>query len=963
MMRKQSAQRLVGVVATAAAAFAGCGDDEQKKKAGGSGGADAGMEGSAGAPSGGSAGMAGGADASAGTGGGAGAGGSAGAGNAGGVSGTAGASGAGGSDGGLPLPLPPLGNPIEETPDIAGAGILVGATSIGLTPTPAPVIGVRRGNPVDELALAVRAGESWTVRAIEADADYPRIALDATGVPHVLYVRQSDAALRYAVWRAGSWLLRTLDRGIASGSIRPYHDIALDGSGEPHVAWFDTTDDDLKYAAWTGTSFLPEVVDEIGDVGQLAAIALAPDGTPHIAYREGVAGPVKHAVKGSSGWTTEVISSAVPKSGRDPVIDIAVDSNGLPVIAYASPGGVHVLRWDGAAWNDAMIAEGVIRAMLLELDAADRPHLAYRCAGWTGCDRSCVPPCSEPPPILFYARETATGFEELEIARNAGFISMTIDDAAAPHFSYGFAPGFGGATLRYAHFGVSSSDPGPKQTSIAAAAGGIATSADGRVAVDIPPGALPGDTDVSVKRLAPADWAPEITAAGPVPPVYELGPDGLTFSQPATLTVELGFEDVFALTGPDGVAALRTELRNTGGSTEAIHPTQTSYDPDVGRGTVSVDIEHFSDYYFVHGESFAAQILITDREINPVGGVLFSDALLSNIGPAQDDFEVVGVDTPTLRIQSGPNPDDFTLLQGERHQTTYLWRCEKAGTSEMSIVLGLDLFASWPSTVFQIHRECVDTTCDPADPTLGTAAELSAQLTGDATDACDAARYDVDDDEIDHSVDQGSGTPPPDPGQGDHTETRLLSAFLTVLTGADVDRLFNNSDFPCGAGPNGLTVCPNTDPVPAGTFLVVMHALHGPVPLAADKSFYEFGFVFDADGVAANNWVPSPLAPNDFFQGSDRWYVAARDASTTTWTLSVSDASSGTPTAAPSNARLIIKNDVLALVVPQSEFAVPMPAYRVTAFRHTGDQGTSSPFDWSGDVEPPVGAGLRTFGM
>ncbi len=59
--------------------------------------------------------------------------------------------------------------------------------------------------------------------------------------------------------------------------------------------------------------------------------------------------------------------------------------------------------------------------------------------------------------------------------------------------------------------------------------GGTLTTADG-VVIEIPAGALPAATTITVRRAGPP-------AMGAVGPVYELGPDGTRFAQPVTLTL------------------------------------------------------------------------------------------------------------------------------------------------------------------------------------------------------------------------------------------------------------------------------------------------------------------------------------------------------------------------------------------------------------------------------------------
>lgn len=61
--------------------------------------------------------------------------------------------------------------------------------------------------------------------------------------------------------------------------------------------------------------------------------------------------------------------------------------------------------------------------------------------------------------------------------------------------------------------------------------GGIVTSEDGRVTLEVPAGALADEVEISIERI---EDAPE----GSVGPAYAIEPYGLTFSQPAELTYD-----------------------------------------------------------------------------------------------------------------------------------------------------------------------------------------------------------------------------------------------------------------------------------------------------------------------------------------------------------------------------------------------------------------------------------------
>jgi hypothetical protein len=117
------------------------------------------------------------------------------------------------------------------------------------------------------------------------------------------------------------------------------------------------------------------------------------------------------------------------------------------------------------------------------------------------------------------------------------------------------------------------------------AAGGTVTSADGRVRIDIPPGALSQPTAISI---APSSDATSLSALPtPLGDAFVLSPDGLQLNVPATLTVRVNRVPAQAL-GVVGVAYYDP----ASGTWKSVDGVQ----PDTTAGTVSVPITHFSEW-------------------------------------------------------------------------------------------------------------------------------------------------------------------------------------------------------------------------------------------------------------------------------------------------------------------------------------------------------------------------------
>jgi hypothetical protein len=187
-----------------------------------------------------------------------------------------------------------------------------------------------------------------------------------------------------------------------------------------------------------------------------------------------------------------------------------------------------------------------------------------------------------------------------------------------------------------------------------------------------------------------------------------------------------------------------------------------------------------------------------------------------------------------------------------------------------------------------------------------------------------------------------------------HTDVINRILLHIMMTPIAVDRWFMSTDFPCGLGDYGFTVC-GTGTFTAGRSVVVIAAFDGEVPLEDPTNMYQYGIVFDRDGDPTNNYQASPAFQGDFFDGTDLWYELAYDP-VQGWMLIATDVIAGFAQKS-SGARAIISGNSITLIIPEAELSSDTLLYRVTAFRHTGDFGFGSG-DWDGDVDPPVGEPL-----
>lgn len=191
-----------------------------------------------------------------------------------------------------------------------------------------------------------------------------------------------------------------------------------------------------------------------------------------------------------------------------------------------------------------------------------------------------------------------------------------------------------------------------------------------------------------------------------------------------------------------------------------------------------------------------------------------------------------------------------------------------------------------------------------------------------------------------------------------NTDIIRAGGAVIDVSGDAADYLFGtNGRYPCGTGMLGHTLCGGM-PFPAGPARVFVVDYDALLPPPSDGYHYQYGFVFDGDGDASNNYMAPSLYPMDLFDNTDIWYEAKLDATSMLWSFTSTLARNGTLASRQTAARTIINGNSMILLVPGTEFEVAAPGYRVTAFRHRGDFGINAPHDFNGDVYPAVGLAL-----
>lgn len=184
--------------------------------------------------------------------------------------------------------------------------------------------------------------------------------------------------------------------------------------------------------------------------------------------------------------------------------------------------------------------------------------------------------------------------------------------------------------------------PAPQPVSVA--------SQDGQLAVDVPAGALTETVDITVRALGPDETPPELQAFHLRGTLYELGPDGLTFEQPVTITRRVDTEQAgFDLSR--GVPLIFLASRDSEANWEFLADQTITLD-----GTVAIvtgTTTHFSTVV-AFGSGFFANV---PPELPPcaVGGVCsFFDIQIWNPQTGQWEVFMPAGEEPGVLLSEAP---------------------------------------------------------------------------------------------------------------------------------------------------------------------------------------------------------------------------------------------------------------------------------------------------------------------
>jgi len=236
------------------------------------------------------------------------------------------------------------------------------------------------------LSYMTNSGARWITEVVDEGGELDKtssIALDSDGNVHIAYFDdyEADNATRGRLCYANDvngWNVTVVDNSTAMTGLNP--SIALDSEGWVHIAYFDDTVGQkvLKYVKNVGGNWsVPiDLLPGTDDVGMYSSIAVDGEGTVHIAFYDQGSKDLMYTNDRQGYWVPESIDDSHTVEGR---VSLALDSSGVPQVAYYSDDGLMFAKRNATSWDSNVIDANneLGGGISLFVDAQDRSYITY----------------------------------------------------------------------------------------------------------------------------------------------------------------------------------------------------------------------------------------------------------------------------------------------------------------------------------------------------------------------------------------------------------------------------------------------------------------------------------------------------------------------------------------------------------------------------------------------------------
>ena len=228
----------------------------------------------------------------------------------------------------------------------------------------------------------------------------PSLAVAPDGTPYVVWANWDAIEIFILRWNGSSW--EEVGAGSATLGISGtdgqsmYPTVAIAPDGTPYVAWVDWQDTfDVLIRRWNGSTW--EEVGTGSGTGQgisnnsgwsaFPSAAVAPDGTPYVAWQDDTSGNSEIYVRRWNGsiWEEVGPGSATGggisnNAGASIVPSVTIAPDGTPYVAWANDTSgdseIYVRRWNGSIWEEVGPGSATGGGISNNAEASTNPSVA-----------------------------------------------------------------------------------------------------------------------------------------------------------------------------------------------------------------------------------------------------------------------------------------------------------------------------------------------------------------------------------------------------------------------------------------------------------------------------------------------------------------------------------------------------------------------------------------------------------
>lgn len=253
----------------------------------------------------------------------------------------------------------------------------------------------------------------WYTMPLSYGAEFSKIYVDIRGNPHICAV-YPFRDLRYAHFDGKKW---AVDEIIPNApGVQASCALAIGPDGTPHVAWYRVTEDykHIRYAVLKDGVWTTRTLDWDEQTGKWNSIVLDSHGHPYISYDAFIKGLLKCAHWDGKNWKVQVVDSRGSQYNVGMGNSIALDAHGDVHISYYTENTLRYARQQNGTWKiDIVDTVSPIRSAKehrssLVFDNEGFPHISYedlaavKHAYWDG-ERWRIQVISPSAPLMRYS--------------------------------------------------------------------------------------------------------------------------------------------------------------------------------------------------------------------------------------------------------------------------------------------------------------------------------------------------------------------------------------------------------------------------------------------------------------------------------------------------------------------------------------------------------------------------------